>query len=277
MRPFIIDIMLKKTGILFILLLLGIASSAQKSFEVGLFGGGSYYLGDINPVKHFVQTDVAFGGLIRYNLNPRWALKASVYRGKIKADDNITKANTSRQLGFESNITDVSAIVELNFFKYVTGNTLNFVSPYIFAGVSFFMFNPKAGGVDLRSIGTEGQNTGYDGRKPYDTYSFAIPFGFGFKFSINKRLGLAFEWGLRKTFTDYLDDVSKTYYLDGEAINKNNPSEYLSDPTLDHKPGMQRGDSKTRDWYNFTGITLTYKFNLFKNYRCRDFGNRSNY
>lgn len=250
---------------------------SQKSLEVGIFGGGSYYLGDLNPSKHFLQTDLAYGAILRYNYSSRWAIRLSVYRGKVNGDDEISKANLERMLKFESQINDFSAILELNFLDYITGSTRNFVAPYIFTGIAFFTFKPSAEGVNLKDIGTEGQQINYDGRDPYSLYGFAIPFGFGFKYSLNKRLGLAFEWGMRKTFTDYLDDVSRTYYLDGEAINKNDLDEVLSDPTLKHKPGMERGDPKTKDWYNFTGITLTYKFNLFKNNRCSDFGTRRKY
>ena len=90
------------------------------------------------------------------------------------------------------------------------------------------------------------------------------------KISLARRFGLAVFWEIHKTFTDYLDDVSKTYYLDGPAINKDDPTQYLSDPTLSYTPGMQRGNSRTNDWYSFSGITLTYKFNLLSPRRCRD-------
>ena len=264
--------------LLFLLLIFsGLSLNAQKSLEIGLFGGVSYYLGDLNPGFHFRQPDVAYGAVARYNINPRWAMKVSIYRGSIKGDDATTKTNVDRNLGFESKITDFSYILELNFFDYVTGSTSNFLTPYIFVGISAFLFNPTSGGGDLKDMGTEGQNIGYDGRSPYKVFSFAIPFGIGFKYSLNKRLGFAFEWGMRKTFTDYLDDVSKTYYLDGQNINQNNTAEVLSDPTLDHKPGMQRGDPKTKDWYNFAGITITYKINLNNNYKCTDFGRRKKY
>jgi hypothetical protein len=268
---------MKRILILFILPFVFHSVLAQNTFEVGLFGGGSYYLGDLNPGKHFSQTDLAYGLVCRYNFSSRWAFKFSAYRGKINGDDETSKANLSRDLKFTSSIIDVSAILELNFLNYITGSTINFVSPYIFVGIAYFHFNPKVDDVKLQSIGTEGQNIGYDGRKPYYLDGIAIPFGFGFKYSLNERLGFALEWGMRKTFSDYIDDVSTTYYLDGESINPNNTAQYLSDPTLDHKPGMQRGDPKTKDWYAFAGITITYKFILFKKYRCNDFRVRRKY
>lgn len=241
-----------------------------QSIETGLFGGGSYYIGDLNPGKHFQNYQVAYGVLVRYNIDDRWAVKLSGYRGTVKGNSTQSKYMPERDLSFSSPVTDVSAEVEFNFFDFYIGSRKNWITPYIYTGFSFFLFNPKNGGASLRELGTEGQNVGYEGRKPYKTYSFGIPFGLGVKISLARRLGLTVFWEIHKTFTDYLDDVSKTYYLDGPAINKDDPTQYLSDPTMSYTPGMQRGNSRTNDWYSFSGITLTYKFNLLSPRRCRD-------
>jgi hypothetical protein len=90
------------------------------------------------------------------------------------------------------------------------------------------------------------------------------------KYSLNSRFAITAEWGLRKTFSDYIDDVSTTYYLTGDQIDPNNTEQALSDPTFSHDPYMERGNPSTRDWYNFTGITLTYKFKLFGGKGCPD-------
>ena len=75
---------------------------------------------------------------------------------------------------------------------------------------------------------------------------------------------------MHKTFTDYLDDVSTTYYLNGRSIAANNQAGLMSDPTRDHNPGMQRGNEKNNDWYAFFGISFTYKFDLLASKKCRD-------
>lgn len=258
------NFMLKKvytTAIILVLcLLLPGITKAQQTMEVGVFAGGSYYLGELNPALHFNQTQLAYGGLLRYNLNDRWSVKASFYHGKLQGDDLKTKAVANRELNFQSPVNDISVVAEFSFFDYFTGSKKSFFTPYLFAGISYFTFKPQTlDGTALQPLGTEGQNTGFDGRSPYSTNSFAFPFGFGFKYSINKRLGLAFEWGMRKTLTDYIDDVSKTY--------ADNPSA-IADPTQTHEAGMQRGDDKKNDWYNFTGLTLTYKFNLYDKRKC---------
>jgi hypothetical protein len=268
---------MKKIILILLLAFCGTGLQAQKTMEIGLFGGGSYYLGDLNPSVHFLLIKPAYGGVARLNLDPRWTVRLSAYRGAVAGDDEVSKVVDNRNLKFESNITDVSAVVEFNFFRYVTGSTRNFVTPYIFGGIGFFMFNPTADGADLRDLGTEGQNAGFDGRSRYTTSQVAVPFGFGFKYSLSKRLGIAFEWGLRKTLTDYIDDVSTTYYLEGESIDPSNTAEILSDPTMSHKPFEARGNASTSDWYAFCGVTFTYKFKIGGNDVCRDFGNRKDY
>jgi len=246
------------------------AVSFSQTAEVGFFGGVSYYLGDINPGIHFLETKPAYGVIARVNIDSRWVVKATGFRGKIAGDDGLGKTNDQRGLAFESNITDISLTMEFNFFDYFTGSRRNVISPYIFGGAGIVIFNPKAEGVELRGIGTEGQNVGFDGRKQYSRVAFSIPFGIGFKFSVNKRLCFSGEWGLRKSYTDYLDDVSTTYYLDGSQIDPANQEEVLSDPTGLHQPYQWRGNPATDDWYCFTGISMTYKFRLFNKNKCPD-------
>ena len=245
-------------------------SGSAQDLEVGVYGGGSYYLGDLNPSNHFQGTQIAYGVVARYNFNTRWAVKLSGYRGKVKGNSADSWFLPYREIQFESPITDISAVAEFNFLPYFTGSKRNYITPYVYAGIGLFFFKPSAEGTDLQPLGTEGQQIGYEGRKPYSQVSFSIPFGLGVKFSVSRRIGLAAFWELHKTFTDYVDDVSKTYYLNGEAIDRNDTQQYLSDPSLNHEPGMQRGNSQNQDWYSFSGITITYKFALDANKKCRD-------
>jgi hypothetical protein len=147
---------------------------------------------------------------------------------------------------------------------------MNAISPYIYSGISVFFFNPEYNGISLRSMGTEGQNLGYQGRTPYSSVSVSIPFGIGVKVSIAQRVGIQAFWEMHKAFNDYLDDVSTTYYLDGKSIAPGDQIGEVSDPTRDHQPGMQRGNASTKDWYAFYGISVSYKFNLFSKKKCRD-------
>jgi hypothetical protein len=266
LRP---DEKMKKYLLLIAFALLGNVAYLQTA-EVGLFGGLSYYLGDLNPGIHFLASRPAYGVTARVNLDSRWVIKGNFYRGKVKGDDHLGNTNDLRGLKFESKITDIALTAEFNFFEYYTGSRKNILTPYIFGGIGMVLFNPMADGIELRSIGTEGQNIGFDGRKPYNRVAFTIPFGLGAKYSINKRLCLSIEWGLRKSYTDYIDDVSTTYYLDGSQIDPANPNEVMSDPTFLHKAMQERGNPTTDDWYSFTGVSLTYKFRLYNKNKCPD-------
>lgn len=236
--------------------------------ELGVFGGVSYYLGDINPGKHFSQVKPAYGLSARHNFNKRVAVRLSAFRGQLFASDQVIQFETDRMLKFRSNITDISVQMEFNFLPYFTGSLKEYLTPYIFGGFSAFFFNPKSDGVELREIGTEGQLVGFLGRDKYPNYSFGVPFGLGVKYSLTDRIGLTVEWGARKIFTDYLDDVSTTYYLDGPNINPNDIEQLLSDPTRSKLPEMQRGDPGNNDWYFFSGITISYMFDLSGGPKC---------
>ena len=72
------------------------------------------------------------------------------------------------------------------------------------------------------------------------------------------------EYGFRKTWTDYLDDVSTTYVgTEVLSASGNNMAVVLGDrtgevmPGYTNAPGVQRGDDSLNDWYAFVGITFT--------------------
>ncbi len=273
--------MKKKLLIGFLLILLGCGLRAQDFYrsEVGVFLGGSYYLGDLNPSKHFLQTKFADGVFYRYNITPRWALKISALLGGLEANDAVSKANVDRNLSFKSYIFDFSPQIEFNFLQYIPGDKKHFISPYIFVGVSVFNFNPKAeyDGVwySLHSLGTEGQGTTIEGvKKPYALTTFAIPFGLGLKYTPHQLISIGLEYGIRKTFTDYIDDVS-TVYADPVVLAAENGAvaAALADPSLSNTveghdyTGFKRGNEKTKDWYVFTGLTVSLRIKA-KKARC---------
>ena len=156
---------------------------------------------------------------------------------------------------------------------YETGNVLYTWTPFVYGGISLFHFNPQAENkngewVDLQPLGTEGQGTTtlFDGatRKQYSLIQFAIPLGGGLKIAVTPSFNIILEYGFRKTFTDYLDDVSTTFVggkiypypteMSPDAIN-------MSDPLKTHDKLQQRGNPNKNDWYSFAGITLSFKLN----------------
>jgi hypothetical protein len=254
---------MKKIFIVLLLGCLGLNSIAQKS-EIGGMVGTSFYLGDLNPTSLFPSIQPCGGIIYRYNFNPRWALKANIIFAEVKASDSENNNQYARNLSFKSPITEISSQVELNFFNLFNIPARNHFSPYIYLGLSVFSFNPQAelNGryYDLQSLGTEGQ--GIEGQNdPYSLVSMAIPFGFGVKWNIGKYISLGAEWGMRYTFTDYLDDVS-TVYFDQDILltQKGEVVAQLADRSvIKNLPGTQRGNEHIKDWYSFAVFTATFK------------------
>ncbi len=247
---------------------------AQNS-EIGACVGTTFYMGDLNPSKLFAQPHLAGGLVYRYNLSPRWAIKADFLFGTVSGSDMQTNGGYNRNLSFYSPITEFSVVAELNFLKLYNTVGQNHFSPYIFAGLSLFSFNPMAAYKDgtvyeLQSLGTEGQ--GLEGMpEKYSLTSFAIPFGIGLRVNIGRYVCIGAEWGFRCTFTDYLDDVSGRYY-DNDLLREqrgdiiadmaDRTPEVIVDgnPLPLHQAGEQRGNSTTLDFYSFAGATVTVKF-----------------
>ncbi len=251
-------------------MLLASSSFSQKSGDLGVLGGVTYYLGDLNPALPFRLSKPAFGILYRQNFNSRVSLRVHGLRGEVAGDDAVSKENPERNLNFESVITEAGLQLEINFFDYFIGSRMHPITPYIFGGASVFFFKPFGNVMgtkaELQPMATEGQET------PYNLYAFSMPFGLGVKYSVSKLIGVGAEWGMRRTTTDYLDDVSATYYLDlaGKDPATATLSELASDPMLTHNAGMQRGNSRNTDWYSFAGVSVTVKIRMLGKERCLD-------
>jgi hypothetical protein len=274
MRHFILPFkQIKNILILFAFIGLGFNANAQykENTEVGFIGGVSYYLGDLNTT-HF-NNSLPFGGIvIRKNIDRRFSYKAELLYLNIAADDRIDATDTiaiNRGLHFRSSVFELSGQIEFNFLPFEAGNALYTWTPFVYTGLSFFHFNPQAENkdglwVNLQELGTEGQGSNsFPERKKYPLTQLAIPLGGGLKIAINPSFNIILEYGVRKTFTDYLDDVSTTY---PEGVNSNvpdisNATYEMSDPTGTHIAGDQRGDPEKKDWYSFAGITLSFKLN----------------
>ena len=185
----------------------------------------------------------------------------------IDADDRNSDnpVRLDRGLHFRSQIQELSSQIEFNFLPFETGSVLYNWTPFIFGGISLYNFNPQAENsngqwVDLQPLGTEGQGTtAYPDRKKYSRTQIALPMGGGVKYTLNDRLNIMLSFSGRKTYTDYLDDVSTTY--PGIPTEFDAASIEMSDPTYSHSKDEQRGNDLEDDWYFYTGISITFRLN----------------
>ena len=253
--------------------LLGFSASAQ-IHEFGVWAGGTNYFGDLNTQTSFKFVRPGAGAFYRYNIKYRGGWKTSINWGQVEFDDAKTNIawNRQRNLSFKSDIFDITTQIEFNFFKFDKANAKgkHWWTPYLGTGLTVFFFNPKAQyngqWYYLQPLGTEGQNdASYSGVKKYRLFSLAIPIVGGFKFSFKRNWNIGIEAGVRKTFTDYLDDVSGKYpsyaSLPGGSTGL---AAALSDRSGQNggekigQPGYQRGQSPKFDDYVFVGITFSY-------------------
>ena len=242
----------------------GYHTSASRS-EIGFLGGVSYYIGDLNSFGHFKNSHLAASLVYRYNVNARWSIRANFMYGKLSGDDAGAKdpVKLERNLNFHTQIYELAVGVEFNYFPFQLGHDRYKGTAYILAEIGVFRMNPKTmyNGTEyeLQPLGTEGQGTSLNSKKHYSLTQFTIPLGVGARVSLGERVGLQFEFGIRKTFTDYIDDVGADSYVDPDALTVES-GPIVSE--LANRSGDRygsRGNSSTKDWYAFAGAGLTIR------------------
>jgi Domain of unknown function (DUF6089) len=223
--------------------------SAQ-NWEVGATIGGSLYNGDIPVVINTAADQIAFGGgvFVRHRLNHLFAIRAQINAGQLFADEKRFGSSDWKKMrgyGFISPIYEIALLPEIRPFRL--GN----VEFFGFTGVALAAFNPTTrynepnpiidATPDIQTRITADKNANF----PRTT--LAIPIGGGFQWFLNDRFAIGAEVGGRKTFTDYLDQISVA------------------------------GSPKSKDYYFFGGLTLSFFFgdgNSFSNEWGRNGGKR---
>ncbi len=263
-------------------------------YEIFYGLGGTNFLGELGGANQkgtnflkdfeFSMTRPLISVGMRYKFLEKVAGKAMLSYGYLRGDDKTTDETyrSYRNLSFYSPLLEFSVQGEYSITKERVGHRYNLrrvrgvkgfkVNIYFFAGIAGFWFNPKGKDQNgewqsLQPLGTEGQGIA-PAREKYSRISVAIPYGVGFKYGLTRRWSIGLEFGVRKTFTDYIDDVSTSYY-DNDKIKEINgeTAAYLADPTIENGGehpnwtvgGQQRGDPTDKDAYMFMIINLTYK------------------
>ena len=239
--------------------------------QLGVFGGLSNYQGDLVD-KIYQAPRAAIGITAGYEISGRFNLRAGLTFAKVAGADSLNEKDylRMRNLSFQSPITELSVTGEFNTLNM----DIHRWSPYLFGGLALFRFNPytfdqNGNKVFLQPLGTEGQGlAGYESSNLYARTQLAIPFGGGIKFNVSDQFRIALEVGMRKLFTDYLDDVSGNYADPADLLANRGPLSVDLSYREDEMPGGnaiypskgdQRGSPKYKDYYYFTGLHLIYR------------------
>ena len=259
----------------FIPILLFSTKSSSQYCEFGIGLGSTLYYGDLNaPDLSTNLGNSEFGGqlILRYIAKKNMVIRANLTLGKLSGDDRKSELEFQkiRNLRFTSLVVEGALLGEYYIFGYDTKASSQLFSPYFTVGFGFFHFNPKSdlnGEIyNLQPLGTEGQGLpGQVGK--YSKMALAIPFGGGVKIKINDKYNFGIELLARRSFTDYVDDVSTVYantedlfanYGEISAAFADRRGEALGVPQL-NTPGFKRGGSSVDDYY------FSFMFNLTAN------------
>jgi len=210
-------------------LIFSLSSTHAQIHEIGLFLGGSNYIGDIGPTTYVSPNEPAIGIIYKWNKSPRHSWRISYTQAKITSNDKDSDvpARKLRGYSFKNDIKELSLGLEFNFFDFNLHEESKVkVTPYVFSGLSYVQYN------GLFFVGDASR---------YDTShgTLAIPMTLGIKARIFPHMILGIESSAKYTFADDLDG---------------------SNPTNENLDGLGFGNLNSKDWFVFTGLTLTYTF-----------------
>jgi len=197
--------------------------------EIGIFAGGSNFVGDVGNESYISPNDLAIGLLYKWNKSKRHAWRFSLSHANLKIDDakSDSSARKQRNYALKNSVTELSAGLEFNFFDFDLHDFGFKITPYVHTGLNYFWYDSNY------FVNKRAEKEDKKGN------SFSIPITLGIKFNLDESWVLGVESGVRYTFVDDIDGSKP----------KNSNYEHL-----------QFGNINSNDWYVFTGFTLTYTF-----------------
>jgi hypothetical protein len=246
-------------------------AKAQEGWQVDIMPGMAIYRGDLSTGAFtFKSLGPSFVANIKYDFGDMIVLRSGLGWGKIRGDDADSKKDIvrSRNLNFKSSIIEFNLSAEVNLLD----PEAYFGYPYLLTGIGLFHFNPYT--LDntqtrtfLQPLSTEGQGLPeYPNRKKYALTQFYIPFGGGWKYDVKGKYAVGFEMAVRYCFTDYLDDVSKTYISKSVLLARKGQTAvdvaFRSTPSANE--GDVRGNPESRYFYFMGGFKYTKYLNRKK-------------
>ena len=233
------------------------------------------YQGDLNPSSFkFANSKTTAAVTIRQSINRWLSLKGGFTIGSLEAADRYNRDYLKpRNLSFSTSIKEASFSIETSLLDLSTAH----FTPYIYGSVSLYHFNPWAYDnngkkVFLQPLSTEGQGLSqFPKQKPYKLTQLALGFGGGARYAINDNMNIGVEFSQRKTFTDYLDDVSSIYVdyntlmqaKGAKSVEMAFRGDELAGGQFYPGHGEQRGTPSEMDWYYFFGINFEIRFSAF--------------
>jgi hypothetical protein len=223
-------------------ILLSATGFSQVTADIGIWGGGLGYMGDIEGKTLTKMNVPAFGAFFRYNLHQRTGIRLMFLSGQASAEGFIKNHPWQFPETGKKGVQDLTLQGEVNFLRYMIGNKKASFSSYLTAGLGFTHYSSDL--TQMVRIFPEHPLNGEENLSG-SVFAMSLPFGMGFKFNVGKRVGLGVEYQMRKIFDDRLDD------LDDPLANNNTATGTSYTDTMHNN-----------DWTGFLGMFLTYKIFL---------------
>ena len=220
--------------------------------EIGLFFGGTNYIGDVGPttfINPFSKDNIngdrdnmskgVFGILYRKNLSNRFGIRLGFNYAEIQSSDfwkGSANYRVERGKYFRNNLHEFHIGLDFNFLEFETSSNAFEFTPYIHSGLSFIRYDALHYPIGIN----EAQSYGKDN-------DIALPITVGLKIKPLNSFVIGVEISAKHSFTENLD---------GSYPDFKDSSIYSQRPF---------GSNLSQDWYVYSGITLTY---LFGNYEC---------
>ncbi|AWM34544.1 DUF6089 family protein [Hymenobacter nivis] len=206
----------------------------QSTSELGLGLGVTNYRGEISPQYQFGNNRPAITAFYRRDVSAPITLRGSFLAGLLRADDaNVTgegggvpPLQSYRGSNMKGSVLEAAVAMEYNFMDYHARKQKVHFTPYLFIGVGGYYANTRTQ--------TANQGLGPDYNRSGGHFGIAIPAGAGVKYALSQHINLGLEVGVRKTFSDKLDNLGD------------------QDPLL--------VNPHDNDWYYYSGLSVSYTF-----------------
>ncbi|MFH6768553.1 DUF6089 family protein [Gaetbulibacter aquiaggeris] len=214
---------------IFILSIVSIQSCYSQINELGIFVGGSNFIGDLGSTNYISPNQLAIGGIYKWNKSPRHSYRISLTFTDLKGEDakSDDPRRIQRNYSFSNQIIEISGGMEFTFFDFNLHSGHKIATPYLYSGIS------------VTNIEDTYFLNGTQTSQNSSSWAFGIPMVLGFKSNFLGNFIVGIEVGARYTFSDNIEG---------------------SFPKDEGLQVYRFGNQNNKDWYTFTGITLTYTF-----------------
>ncbi|WP_298549980.1 DUF6089 family protein [uncultured Algibacter sp.] len=212
-----------------ILSILSIQLSDAQINEIGIFVGGSNFIGDVGATDYIAPNQLAIGGIYKWNRSKRHSYRATLIFSELEGIDINSDDPRRIQRGYEfsSKITELSVGMEFTFFDFNLHSGKKLGTPYLYSGITLAYHDNHYFENGIQTP----ENT--------SSWAYGIPMALGFKTNFLENFILGVEIGARYAFSDELDG---------------------SVPDGNQRQQFRIGNINNNDWYVFSGLTLTYTF-----------------